>query len=65
MADDKKKNDVSVRQDDAPTSELEALTDSMILRDSEVDANTCPFTDDDDSEEDPAALRARLKRERS
>lgn len=64
MADDKKKNDVSVRQDDAPTSELEALTDSMILRESEVDANTCPFADDDDSEEDPAALRARLKRER-
>ena len=66
MAGDNKSKNISARPDDAPTSELEALTDSMLLRESEceLDANTFPFADEETANEDEAALRARLKRER-
>jgi len=66
MAGDKKNNSISARPDDAPTSELEALTDSMILRESEaeLEAHTFPFDEDESGDDDAATLRARLKRER-
>ena len=64
MVGDRKDNDVSVCLDDAPASALEAVTTSMILRNSEVDANIRPFTVDDNSDKNRAALLAQRKHAR-